>query len=122
MTGRETIGTVDYDLLLANGVHDPDVEGVALKESAQLAKGTVLLKDSNGDVYPLGTEDSGTTITGEAFAIVAKDMEAEGTNVVAYRTGDFVKQALITVEDYEITQADIDSLKKYGIYLDGAMV
>ena len=65
---------------------------------------------------------SGTTITGEAFAIVAKDMEAEGTNVVAYRTGDFVKQALITVEDYEITQADIDSLKKYGIYLDGAMV
>ena len=37
MTGRETIGTVDYDLLLANGVHDPDVECVALKVSSQLA-------------------------------------------------------------------------------------
>lgn len=122
MTGRETIGRVDYDLLLANGKHEPDVEGVELKESATLLKGTVLLKDSSGDVYPLGTEDDGSPITGEAFAIVAKDMSAAGTTVLAYRSGDFVKSALITVEDYEITQADIDSLKKYGIYLDAAMV
>lgn len=122
MTGRESIGRVDYDLLIANGKHEPDVEGETLKVAAQLTKGTVLLKDSNGDVYPLGAENSGTTITGEAFAIVAKDMEAEGATVLAYRSGDFVKNALVTVEDYEITQGDIDSLKKYGIYLDAAMV
>ena len=122
MTGRETIGTVGYDLLLANGKHEPDVGGVSLKTAAQLVKGTVLLKDSNGDVYPLGTESGGSTITGEAFAIVAKDMEDSGQTVVAYRSGDFVKNALVTVEDYDITQTDIDNLQKYGIYLDAAMV
>lgn len=122
MTGRSSIGTVDYGLLIANGVHEPDVEGVTLKEAAQLTKGTVLLKDSSGDVYPLGTKSGGTAITGEAFGIVAKDMEASGTTVLAYRSGDFVKNSLVTVEDYEITQGDIDSLKKYGIYLDAAMV
>jgi len=118
MTGRQTIGTVGYDLLLANGKHEPDVGGVSLKTAAKLVKGTVLVKDSDGDVYPLGTTD----VTGEAFAIVAKDMEDSGQTVVAYRSGDFVKNALVTVEDYDITQTDIDNLQKYGIYLDAAMV
>lgn len=132
------VGGIDQDNLIA-GIYPPaDVTGVtlrALEEETVLARGTVLaLSSIDGKLVILGTEAAeAQTASGENPAVPAEVLTAayilcddmtvgtKDVSAVAYRTGNFNSKALITAEDYTLTGADRDALRKYGIVLNDNM-
>lgn len=140
--GREVIGRCDYELLFADNKHPVDVCHVTLAAGAKHKKGEVLEILENGKCDILGTtvlgkpEDGETTTEEEtketvseaketvAGYILAEDADAEGKEViaVAYRSGHFVRNALIVKEGYSLTEKDEAQLRNGGIYLSDAMI
>lgn len=136
--GREVIGRCDYDMLIADNRHPLDVCHVLLAAGAAHKKGEVLECSEDGKCYILGTmtasqgeentEGAGETDTAvetkEAVAayILAEDADAAEGDVVAaaYRSGSFIRNALIVKEGYSLTDKDETALRNGGIYLRDA--
>ena len=98
--GREVIGRLDYDLLIANAKHPTDVCHVTV------AEGTVTEKEA------------------VAGYILAEDVDASGEDVIAsaYRSGSFIRNALLVKGGYTLTAEDEAALRNGGIYLSDAML
>lgn len=139
--GREVIGRCDYDMLIADNRHPLDVCHVLLAAGAAHKKGEVLECSEDGKCYILGTMAAGTASqeeenteavgetdtaveTKEAVAayILAEDADAAEGDVVAaaYRSGSFIRNALIVKEGYSLTDKDETALRNGGIYLRDA--
>lgn len=121
--GREVIGTCKPDMLIADTSMHIDVVTVNL---ATTEKKTLLLRGS----VLAETETDGTCkllsgAEGEKAAYILKEDVETSTarNVVAevYRTGKFVRNALITADGYKLSAADERVLRDAGIYLENAM-
>ena len=115
MEGRMNIGSCTYDMLLANGRHEADVMTVTFATETSVKKGAVIGYDAAKDEFAL---------LGSAEGLVARAIAAEtktGTSCVAYRSGDFITNALSVVGDAGLTQTDINNLQDAGIYLDASM-
>ena len=142
--GREVIGRLDYDLLIANAKHPTDVCHVTVSEGTAHRKGEILEILDGGKCDILGTtaaanaaaaeegaekEETGTegTVTEkEAVAgyILAEDVDASGEDVIAsaYRSGSFIRNALLVKEGYTLTAEDEAALRNGGIYLSDAVL
>lgn len=141
--GREVIGRCDYDMLIADNKHPSDVCHVLLAAGAAHKKGEILESTEDGKCYILGTmaaaaatqekgntegtgEDGGTVEVKEAAAayILAEDADATEGDItaVAYRSGSFIRNALIIMEGYSLTEKDEAALRNGGIYLRDAFV
>lgn len=118
--GREVIGRLDYDLLIANANHPADVCHVTIAAGAAHRKGEVLEILDGGKCDILGT----TAEDAVAGYILAEDVDAGEEDVVAsaYRSGSFIRNALIVKEGYTLTAEDEAALRNGGIYLSDAVL
>lgn len=131
--GREVIGRCDYGLLIADNKHPLDVCHVMLAAGAEHKKGEVLEILEEGKCDTLGTTALGVS-EGEGDAakskasvagyILAEDVDAKNAEAVAvaYRSGHFIRNAVITKEGYSLSEEDEEQLRIRGIYLSDAMM
>ncbi len=132
------VGEIAQDNLIAGAFPPAETTGVtirALEKETLLVRGTVLARsDIDGKVVVLGTEATGAKAAeGDNPAVPAETLTAayvlcddtlvgtEDAGAVAYRTGNFNTKALTVAEDYELTEADRDSLRTYRIVLNDNM-
>ena len=109
------VGSIGQDNLIAHIEPEAKTTGIYVKEGAgALKRGTVLYRTEDGsyDVYG-GAEGT------EPSIILTEDSDAstEQATAVGYRSGCFNRHALIFADGYTITNADVDTLRKYGIIL-----
>lgn len=144
-TGREVIGRCDYDMLIADNKHPLDVCHVMLAAGAEHKRGEILEILDNGNCNILGTtaaeikvdtgeesknagdtEDSSATGASTAVAayVLAEDVDAQKADTIAtaYRSGSFIRNALIVKEGYSLTDKDEKALRDGGIYLSDAIL
>ena len=91
----------------------------------KLKRGTILTAKSDGTYVVCGkkvTAGEGdaaqTTTYSNPSAVLTEDVDASGTSAVAavaYRSGNFNPDAVTVAEDYTLTLADKDTLRKYDI-------
>lgn len=119
--GREVIGHCSHDMLIADNRHPLDVCHVILAAGAKHKKGEVLEIAENGKCSILGTSEGKTAV---AAYILAEDADAETADAVAaaYRSGSFVRNALIVKEGYSLSEKDEKDLRNGGIYLSDAIL
>lgn len=121
--GREVIGTCKQDMLIADTSMPVDVATVnlaATEEETLLLKGSVLAEADTDGTCKLLSGAKGE----QAAYILKEDVETSTTGKVVaevYRTGKFVRNALIVADDYELSVADERALRNAGIYLENAM-
>ena len=121
--GREVIGTCKPDMLIADTSMPVDVATVKLASTAEKTlrlRGSVLAETETDGTCKLLSGAEGE----QAAYILKEDVETSTAgNVVAevYRTGKFVRNALIAADDYELSVADERALRDAGIYLENAM-
>lgn len=119
----ENLGAVGYDNLF-NGVNPPaEVTSVKVKAGqGVLKRGSVLLND--GETHQLFGANEAEDAT--SCVILADDIdtgttEGEAVNAVAYRTGHFNTNSLITANGYEITADVKEAFRMCGILISDAV-
>ncbi len=109
------VGEIGQDNLIAKLFPPAETFGVTIAAGqGELARGTVRVRGTDG--YAI-LDAAGT---GKANCILADPVDASGAEAVtgvAYRTGHFNSNALITAEGYELTADDREELRKGGILL-----
>ena len=118
-TGREYVGECTPEFLFASSKYP--VSNVLMPiASGQgvLKRGTALALNADGKCVILGTADA------KAAYILAEDIDATDAEAMAtvYRTGHFIKNALIVKADYTMTDADVEEFRKVGIILDNGIM
>lgn len=122
-TGNENLGSCTEEFLVA-GPQPLDVVHVTIKKGMKLTRGTILALDENAKCVSLGTAKvSEETKEPTAAYILAEDVDATeaDTTAEAYRSGNFIKDSLKCASSYEITEADIQELRKCGIVLENGI-
>ena len=118
----ERVGETAYDGLLVDHFPPADVMSVTVKSGeGALKRGSVLAMDSaDGKMSFLAAESSGTL---DANCILAEDVDASSGDTVAlaYRTGHFAANRLLTKGEYTLTFKDKEALRKGGILLSDAL-
>ncbi len=99
--GREVIGRLDYDLLIANAKHPTDVCHVTIAKGAAHRKGEILEILDGGKCDILGT----TAAANEAAA--EESAEKEGTGTEDATTGKAAVAAYILAEDVDASGEDV---------------
>lgn len=117
-TGREYVGACTPEFLFASSKYPVSKALMTIASGAKLARGTALALNAEGKCVILGTADA------TAAYILAEDIDATNADAAAevYRTGHFIKNALIVKEGYTITDADVEEFRKVGIILDNGMM
>lgn len=126
-TGRENVGACAPEFLFASSRYP--VSKVLMPVASgqgKLKRGTALALNTAGKCVILGTKEtvSEKQVLAEAAYILAEDVDATDTDVTAevYRSGHFIKNALVVKEDYSMTDADVEAFRKAGIMLDNGIV
>lgn len=117
------VGTFVQDNLIAH--IEPPAYTMAVKVKAgagKLKRGSVLARGEDGNFVLYGTTGAGenAAVIGVPSAILTVDVDATGeaaVAAVAYRTGCFNREAIILAEGYDLTAADEDALRNFGIVL-----
>lgn len=96
-----------------------------------LKRGTLLTVKDDGTYVICGKkvttgegDDAKTTTYSTPSAVLTVDVDASGTDAVAavaYRSGNFNPNEVIVGEDYTLTAADKDNLRKYDIVFTNMM-
>nr|DAT31543.1 MAG TPA: Head decoration protein [Caudoviricetes sp.] len=126
-TGRENVGACAPEFLFASSRYPVSkvLMPVASGEG-KLKRGTALALNTAGKCVILGTKEtvSEKQVLAEAAYILAEDVDATDADVMAevYRSGHFIKNALVVKEDYSMTDADVEAFRKAGIMLDNGIV
>ena len=127
----ENLGSVGYDGLIVANEPVADVLTVTIRKEATAAatykRGTVLALSGgtagDGKLVILGTTAADNE-TLEANCILAEDVEVGTTAdavAIAYRTGHFNANSLITAASHTITAAEKEALRSAGILLSDAV-
>ena len=121
------VGSIGQDNLIAHIEPKAHTTGINVKaEAGKLKRGTVLYRTADGsyDVYggdiTIPPEEEGgepTVLHVEPSIILTEDTDASTAKAAAvgYRTGYFNRHALIFADGYTMTDADVDTMRKYGI-------
>lgn len=133
----ENLGGVSYDNLITDMCPPADVFSVRLAVGqGVLERGSLLALENDGTMELIDT-----TTTGKANAVLAEladtgvpveknqeedeetatQAEPETVHGIAYRTGHFNTNRLITAEGYTITAEDREALRVAGILLSDAV-
>lgn len=118
------IGSCAVDNLIAKLTPAAETFGITIRKSdaeTTYKRGTVLGMSGTDSKYViLGTD--GETLTGHCIladdVTVGTDADAVG---VAYRCGNFNRAAVVVADDYTMTAADEDAMRKYGIIFTDMM-
>lgn len=96
-----------------------------------LKRGTILTAKDDGTYVICGKkvttgegDNAQTTVYSNPSAVLTVDVDASGTaavTAVAYHSGNFNSNAVIVAEDYTLTAADKDTLRKYNILFTDMM-
>lgn len=108
------VGSIEQDNLFAGILPPAETTGVVITKGdaeTTLKRGTVLAADSDGKCAIMNTGLSPAYILAEDVTV---GTDADAT-AVAYRTGCFNAEAVTVADSYELTVADKDALRKYGI-------
>ena len=115
------VGEMNYDGLITDLLPAVIVRGATVRKLATATtyeRGTILAKSStDGKLVILGTTaETGETLT--PFAVLCDDI-AVGTSedvvTSVYMSGCFDLSKCTVADSYDITDADIDALRAYGI-------
>lgn len=126
------IGECGQDNLIAGLFPRALTMGVKVAAGEGLLKRGTLLSAKEDGTYVVcgkkvtsGEGDSAQTTTyGNPSAVLTVDVDASGgaaVAAVAYRSGNFNPRAVIVGEDYTLTAADKDNLRKYNIVFTDMM-
>lgn len=118
------VGEMNYDGLITDLLPAVIVRGATVRKLASattLKRGTILAKSGgtagDGKLVILGTTaESNETLT--PFAVLCDDIAVGTTEDVVtsvYMSGCFDLSKCTVADSYEITDADIDALRAYGI-------
>ena len=118
------LGNVEADNLVVGTVPALRVGSALLrKNSGELKRGTVLAKSSvDGTLVILGTK-AATDEKLEAYGILTDDITVpanEDVHMTIYISGKFNSNKIILAAGYTMTEADKDTLRKYGIEFTAA--
>ena len=126
-TGRENVGACAPEFLFASSRYP--VSKVLMPVASgqgKLKRGTALALNTAGKCVILGTKEtvSEKQVLAEAAYILAEDVDATDADVMAevYRSGHFIKNALVVKADYTMTDADVEAFRKVGIMFDNGIV
>lgn len=126
MDGRENIGTLKDEPLIADATFPADVVTVTLEQTEKienLERGTVLAANANtGKCKAIRAVSSTASFAAYVLAEAAKTSTTEDVVGVAYQTGKFVEQSLKTSGSYELAQGDLKAMRDGGIYVEKAMM
>lgn len=115
--------TVAPDNLLAGAAHPLDMRTISIKNpKCALNRGSLIKVTAGGTYFVAGdTEDGSKALTGDVMSIlghvVPADTSSETLSVTAYVSGGFNQSAVTGINDYELTEADLLSAQKYGLYI-----
>lgn len=131
----EVFAEVEYDNLIYDSYPPAVVFGVKLAAGQGLLKRGTLLSLNNGIMEMIGAASAGKANavlaepadTGEPSVKTQAEPESEGAEEeteavmgIAYRTGHFNTNCLITEDGYQITEADKEALRSVGILISTA--
>lgn len=125
----EKIGEIEQDNLITDLTPKVETRGRTIRRTtatAILKRGTILAMSSgeggDGKLVVLGTEaGEGETLTPDC--VLCDDTTVDDTadvEAVVYTAGCFNTGRVTVKEDYEMTAADFDALRKYGIVFKAA--
>lgn len=118
----ERVGETAYDGLIVDNFPPADVFSVTVKSGeGALKRGSVLaITLADGKMSWHAAESSATV---EANCILAEDVDATSgeAHALAYRTGHFATNKLLTKGDIGLTYKDKEALRKGGILLSDAL-
>lgn len=109
------VGEAAYDDIIATTEPSPVTTTIKLAESeGPLERGTVMVATAAGEETAPAKAALNAT---DAVYILAEGVEkaASGDYAEAYAAGNFVTGRLKTAEAYELTAADLETLRKSGI-------
>lgn len=123
------LGEVEMDNLLTDITPKAETRGKTIRklEAASILKrGTILAMSSgeggDGKLVVLGTE-AGKNETLTPDCVLCDDTTVDDTadvEAIVYTAGCFNTSRVTVKEDYEMTAADFDALRKYGIVFKAA--
>ena len=120
------IGSMEYDNLISGMTPAVKVaSGIIAKitgSAATYPRGSVLAKSTaDGKLYLLGS-DTPEDLTPDCILCDDEEIGTDSdTNVAVYVMGCINENALTVKEEYDITQADRDTLRERGIYLSNIL-
>lgn len=115
--------TVAPDNLLRGAAHPLDMRTIEIKNpKCELVRGALIKVSSDGIYFVAGDVNSESeALTGDVMSIlghaVAKDSESETLAVSVYVSGGFNKSGIAGINGYVLTEGDILSAQKYGLYI-----
>lgn len=116
---NESLGTVGYDKLFVENIPEADVVTVKLAAAGVVKRGAIISGTPGGSDFAVLAAAASAS---KALYVLADDVDTAEDNVgIAYRTGHFNRNALIVGEDYALTAADEEVLRKSGILLADAL-
>lgn len=92
--------------------------GYLVAGTGDLARGTVLAKNSEGKLDVLGRTEGA-----KAYGILTDPVKDSGeeTPVTVYISGKFNRNKISAAEGYTMTEDDLDALRAYGIEFTAAL-
>lgn len=125
----EKIGEIEQDNLITDLTPKVETRGRTIRKAAEatvLKRGTILAMSSgeggDGKLVVLGTE-AGKDETLTPDCVLCDDTAIDNTadvEAIVYTAGCFNTSRVTVKEDYEMTAADFDALRKYGIVFKAA--
>lgn len=118
------LGTVTADNLVAGT--DPALRigsGLLRKNTGELKRGTVLAKSSKDHTLVILGTEAVSEETLEPYGILTDDISVpteEDVHMTIYIGGKFNSNKIIVKDKYTMTEADKDTLRKYGIEFTAA--
>lgn len=113
---NEKLGEMTHDNLIADiSVKLIPVSGTIAAGAGELKRGTVLAL-TDGKLAPMNTGLTPYGVLCDAVTVGDADEVVE-----VYVAGQFNKGALFVAEGYELTAADINTLRNGGIFVENAM-
>ena len=121
MKANETIGTFAYDGLIIDGKHDLDVKTITITVAigTTYARGTLIGSDAK--IYAGAGEDKDAPIAPDCILTDEVVGTGAAVNVTAYKSGNFNKGALIVGASYTLTDADVETLRTKGIFVESVV-
>lgn len=115
--------TVAPDNLLCGAAHPLDMRTIEIKNpKCELVRGALIKVSSDGTYFVAGDVNAESeSLTGDVMSIlghaVAQDSSGETLAVSVYVSGGFNKSGITCINDYALTEEDILSAQKYGLYI-----
>lgn len=116
----ENLGTVGFDNLINGLTPGAEVYHVQLAAGQGILERGTLLVQTDAGMAIISGNHSGMS----AYAVLAEAVDTgdgEAVTGIAYRTGHFNANALIVGDGYEITAADKEMLRAFGILISDAV-